>query len=120
MKKDIQFFGDMLRKEKELVLEELKNIGVVKNPENQDDWQAKPSDMDTLRADPNEVADRIGSYENNNGMVNSLDQRLMEIDHALEKIAHEKYGVCEECGKEIEEDRLTANPAAKTCKAHMN
>ncbi|MES2436457.1 MAG: TraR/DksA C4-type zinc finger protein [Patescibacteria group bacterium] len=119
MKNDIHFFKDKLQKEKTLVLEELKSIGVVKNTQNQDDWEARPADMDTLRADPNEVADRIESYENNNGMVNSLDQRLMEIDSALSKIENNTYGICEECSKEIEEARLEANPAAKTCIAHM-
>jgi RNA polymerase-binding transcription factor DksA len=30
------------------------------------------------------------------------------------------YGKCEVCGKAIEADRLEANPAAPTCKEHMN
>jgi RNA polymerase-binding transcription factor DksA len=31
-----------------------------------------------------------------------------------------KYGICKVCGEEIEEARLEANPAAETCKAHLN
>jgi RNA polymerase-binding transcription factor DksA len=30
------------------------------------------------------------------------------------------YGTCKICGEKIEEDRLEANPAAQTCKLHMN
>ena len=44
----------------------------------------------------------------------------MEIDAALEKMEKGTYGICEVCNKPIEEDRLEANPAAKTCKEHMN
>lgn len=120
MKNDVTHYKNTLEKERGVVIGELQGIGVVKNTKNQDDWQAVPSDMDILRADQNEVADQIGSYENNNGVVNTLEQRLMEIDQALEKISTNSYGICEVCNQEIEEDRLTANPAAKTCKAHMN
>ena len=30
------------------------------------------------------------------------------------------YGICENCKKEIENDRLEVNPAAKTCKECMD
>ncbi len=30
------------------------------------------------------------------------------------------YGVCTVSGEEIETERLEADPAAKTCKAHLN
>ncbi|MBX4198083.1 TraR/DksA C4-type zinc finger protein [Candidatus Parcubacteria bacterium] len=85
-----------------------------------DDWQGKPADMDILGSDSNETADRIESYENNTALTNELETRLMEIDAALKKMEEGKFGICEVCGKPIEEDRLSANPAAKTCKAHMN
>jgi RNA polymerase-binding transcription factor DksA len=106
--------------EKALLIRELKEIGVVKDQKNPDDWQAKPEDLDILEADSNEVADRIGSYENNTALVNELEQRLAEIDTALTNMDEGKFGICNVCGKHIEEDRLSANPAAKTCKTHMN
>jgi RNA polymerase-binding transcription factor DksA len=34
---------------------------------------------------------------------------------ALEKIENGAYGVCENCGKEITEERLLVCPEAKTC-----
>jgi DnaK suppressor protein len=111
---------EKLTQERKLVMSELEGIGSVKNTKNPDDWQAKHDDLDILRADQNEVADQIGSYENNTALVNELEQRLMEIDAALEKMEKGTYGMCEVCDKPIEEDRLEANPAAKTCKQHMN
>lgn len=120
MKKDVTHFKEKLLKEKELITRELQGVGVQKGTKNPDDWEATPSDMDTLRADANEVADRIGSYEGNNAIVQDLEAQLSSIDKALEKISSNIYGVCEVCGEEIEEDRLEANPSATTCKKHMN
>jgi RNA polymerase-binding transcription factor DksA len=51
-----------------------------------------------------------------------LEVRYNEIKSALKKIeesAPGAYGLCEVGGEQIEEDRLEANPAARTCKAHM-
>lgn len=41
--------------------------------------------------------------------------RLREVVHALERIDHRKYGVCERCGANIGIDRLMAKPHAKYC-----
>lgn len=114
-------FETKLKDEKELLLQELSEIGVLKKSAGDpDNWQATPGNLDILEADSNEVGDRISSYENNNALVNELEQRLREVDVALLKIKEGKYGICETCQKHIEEDRLGANPAAKTCKQHMN
>ena len=40
---------------------------------------------------------------------------LIEIDEALRKIAEGTYGICEECGEEISEKRLSVIPAATLC-----
>jgi len=47
----------------------------------------------------------------------ALELRLKEVEEALEKIKKNdgSYGKCEQCQKEIELDRLKANPAAKIC-----
>jgi RNA polymerase-binding transcription factor DksA len=120
MTNNFETFKHKLEDEKKLLTRELKEIGVVKDKKSPDDWQAKPEDLDIIESDANEVGDKITSYENNNALVNELEQRLMEVDTALEKIENGKYGLCEKCGEKIEEDRLSANPAAKTCKQHMN
>jgi hypothetical protein len=40
---------------------------------------------------------------------------LRDIDYALERIRQGDYGVCEDCGNEIPEDRLRAVPWARQC-----
>jgi RNA polymerase-binding transcription factor DksA len=48
-----------------------------------------------------------------------LEGRRTDVKEALDKIEEGRFGICEECGEKIEEDRLEANPSARTCKAHM-
>lgn len=48
--------------------------------------------------------------------VSDLAQTLDEVNLALSKIEQNTYGRCEETGEWINEDRLIAYPAAKTCR----
>ena len=40
---------------------------------------------------------------------------LIEVEYALGKFAAGTYGVCEECGKDIDWARLEAKPEARLC-----
>ena len=119
MTKNIQHFKEMLEKQKAHLEEELSGIG-RRNPNNPSDWEATVTDLDVLPADENEVADVFEELEENKALINTLEEQLREVDAALAKVDTDKFGVCEVCGEEIEEDRLGANPSAKTCKEHMN
>ena len=99
--------------------EELKTLG-VHNPEVPEDWQALPEDVDVSQADPNVGADRVEDWEERPATLAELETRYNNLRRALKKIDEGKFGVCELCGKEIEADRLDANPAARTCKEHIN
>ncbi|MBI2304712.1 MAG: TraR/DksA C4-type zinc finger protein [Chloroflexi bacterium] len=53
--------------------------------------------------------------EKNLALEKSLLQRLVEIDHALEKFIRGNYGLCDACGHPIEEARLEFLPQANLC-----
>ncbi len=115
----INYFKERLEAELKLVEDELEHVG-QRNPSNPADWEGRPADLDIDRADDSELADKMEEYEENTAVLKNLEIKYNEIKKALKKIEDGKYGICEVCGKPIEEDRLEANPAAKTCKAHMN
>lgn len=46
----------------------------------------------------------------------ALEERIKEINKALDKIDKGTYGICENCQKNIEETRLKINPAAYLCR----
>ena len=112
-------YKDKLKKEKALLEQELKSVGVA-DPANPDEWAAKAPEEDIDQADRNEVADEIEDYEKNIAILRDLKIKYDEVNDALEKIENGTYGICEISGELIEEDRLDANPSARTCKAHMN
>ncbi|ACO04388.1 MAG TPA: molecular chaperone DnaK [Persephonella sp.] len=43
---------------------------------------------------------------------------IRKIDESLQMMREGRYGICEVCGKEIEEDRLEAVPWTTLCKEH--
>jgi len=48
-----------------------------------------------------------------------LEERLEDIDWALERLEAGTYGTCEVCGRDIEPERLEARPAARYCREHQ-
>ncbi len=117
---DLNHFKIKLEEETALVEKELETVG-RRNPDNLSDWEAVPaSDRDVSQADENIVADSIEGYEDNIAIVKTLEERYNDIKSALDKIKNSSYGLCQICQKEIELDRLEANPSARTCKEHMD
>lgn len=104
--------------EKTLLIEELKEIGMIVDGTT-GTWEAVP-EKQLPTSDENDLADKFESYEERSDMLKTLRTRYEEIVAALGKMDTEGYGICEVCGAPIEADRLEANPAAKTCKQHMN
>lgn len=115
----IKDYKTKLEEEKSLLQEELSLLG---KKDTDGDWEATPEENDTVAQevqDEGDMAERSEEYEERSMKLNSLEKRLSDINKALGKIESENYGVCEVCGKEIEEDRLEVNPAATTCKECM-
>lgn len=115
---DTKHFKEKLEAEKKLLEEELGGIAIL-NPET-NLWEATPDKDMVGEIDDNDAADRFEDFEERTSMVKTLQSRLMDINAALEKIENGTYGTCEVSGEPIEIDRLEANPAARTSKAHMN
>lgn len=106
-----------LIEEKKLLEDELGSLG--KFDKKTGDWQATPETQTAPEADESDMADRTEDYEERSAMTDTLEKRLADVENALNKIDGGSYGICEVCGNKIEEDRLEANPAARTCKACM-
>jgi RNA polymerase-binding transcription factor DksA len=113
-----EHFKKALQEEQDLLIKQLGDIAV----EGADGlWTAKAPEMDVMSpiAEPNEAGDKIEELEERGEEVGTLSARLAEVRAALGKIEQGTYGRCEVDGGEIEEERLQANPAARTCQAHM-
>jgi DnaK suppressor protein len=114
----IDIIKTKLETEKKLLENELASIGRV---DKTGDWEATPEEQTTgPEADENDLADRSEDFEERSGILDPLEKRLADINKALKKIEDGNFGICEVCGKKIEEDRLEINPAATTCKDDMD
>lgn len=116
---DTAQYKDRLEQELATLTEELKTLG-IHNPDVPEDWQATPTGVATGEADPNVGADRVEDWDERRATLSLLETRYNNLNRALKKIEAGTYGVCEISGEEIEAERLDANPAARTCKAHIN
>ena len=65
--------------------------------------------------DTDEASAETTTLIENTATADSLLQTMNEVVKALGDIEADKYGYCENCGGYIQEERLQAYPAAKTC-----
>ncbi len=115
---DTASFKNLLEGEKATLETQLSTIG-RRNPSNPADWEAVPQETG-LEADPTDTAEQIEGYEENTAILKELEARYQDVLGALARIDAGTYGICEKGGEEIEAARLSADPAARTCKAHIN
>lgn len=111
-------YKNKLEEEKALIESEL--IGIAVKHDMTGVWEAKPMEETYAEADENDQADRTEDYGERTALVNTLGSRLNDVLSALNEIEAGTFGNCTVCGMKIEEDRLEANPAARTCKMCMN
>lgn len=108
---------EKLEKERDTLLEELRDMGKLNT--DTDEWEATPEAQDFPETDQNDMADRFEDFEARSSMIQTLGPRLNNILKALKGLNRESFGKCEVCKKDIETARLEANPAARTCKKHL-
>ncbi len=115
---DITTQKNTLLRQHEQVVGELERIA-IHHPET-DDWEARFDTEVSLEADDSLMGDSIEAAEEQIATLALLETRYRNIQRALKKIDQGTYGVCELSGEPIEPARLVANPAARTCQAHMD
>lgn len=113
------YFKEKLEKEKDVLEGELKGVARI-NPDNPEDWEPTAVDLNIPKSDKNDLGDSMEEFENRSAIEVELENRLNNIKKAINRIEEGKYGLCKVCGKQIETERLEANPAAETCKEHIN
>lgn len=106
-----------LEKERDILLEEMKGMGKLN--EETGEWETTPEELEFPESDENDKADRFEDFEARSSLMRTLEPRLNNILKALKSLGREFFGKCEVCKKDIEVARLEANPAARTCKKHL-
>lgn len=111
-KKLIEQLKSKLEEQKSSIEKELETFA-KKDDVPKGDWETKYPNRENGNME--EEADEVQEYGNMLPVEHSLELKLRDVNSALEKIKNDTYGVCENCGKKISEERLMAIPEAKTC-----
>ena len=85
----------------------------TKDPDVKGDWDTKYPRVP--EGDLEDAAGEVEEYSTKLHIEFSLENQLKEIDAALDRIAKGTYGICENCKKEISQERLEVSPEAGLC-----
>jgi DnaK suppressor protein len=72
---------------------------------------------DTDGDDEVDAGAKTALREHQLSLMATIQERLVQVERALERIESGTYGKCETCGQPISPERLEAFPSATTCVA---
>ena len=108
-------FKALLEEARTRLQKELETIAKP-NPIVKGDWQATvphfEGDADA-EEDPEEAADKFEEYELRRAQEQSLEEQLVKINRALERIEVGTFGLSIKTGKPLPLEQLRANPTAE-------
>lgn len=104
-KKTLKAFESRLTAEREDLLQQIAEL------------EARRSEDAEATYDEDSVEPETATYERERDftLLENLRDMLDKVDHALEKITDETFGMCEACGKTIEAARIKVLPSARLC-----
>lgn len=116
-KNKLKKYREILLNEKDELLETL-NLMDSNYPNNSDTKLI--DELSMYDNHPADIGTEMYILEQNMGLKTSQVQIIREIDSALERIDNGSYGICNHCGKEIEEKRLEVIPYTDVCSKCSN
>lgn len=111
-KKLAKELNEKLELEKASITKELKSFA-TEDENLKHNWAAKYPNRENGNME--EEADEMQEYDNLVSLEHNLELKLRDVNLALEKMKKGEYGICEKCGKKIDEKRLLACPEARVC-----
>ncbi len=111
-KKDREKLKRLLEKEREGLLSEIEHLENDSLNKSQRDASGDLSGYSFHMAD---MGTDNFDREFTLGLVSTEQKLLYEVDESLRRLKKGKFGLCEQCGKDIRHKRLEAVPYARLC-----
>lgn len=111
--KILQTIKEKLLKEKKEIEEELLSFA-KKDTKVKENYQ---SNFPQFGQSEEENAAEVAVYSDQLSLEHTLEDKLRDINKALESIKKGTYGICKYCQKPIEEQRLLIRPVSTSCVA---
>lgn len=114
MTKQLTFPKNLLKPVGDFLLAKLKSLRINKKKiSSEDPFNDKTRDLDNAATDT-EAEEQFG-HARVTAIKAELNRKSNQIKRALERVKIGKYGICEDCGKMIDTDRLAVFPEATMC-----
>ena len=110
-KKQLEDFRKQLSELKEKILHDIKNMSAVNSADHKD----TTGDVSGHALHMADVATDMYDREFSLGLASNDRELLYKVEGALQRIAEQSFGVCQECHKPITVARLKALPYVETC-----
>jgi RNA polymerase-binding transcription factor DksA len=69
----------------------------------------------TIENHPGDVGTETFEREKDMGRARYLETQVAEVADAQERLAEGRYGICEQCGRPIDPERLAVRPQSARC-----
>ena len=114
MTKQLTFPSSLLKPVGDFLTARLKSLRINKKKiSSEDPFNDKTRDLDNAATDT-EAEEQFG-HARVVAIKAELNRKSKQIKRALERVRTGKYGICEDCGKMIDTDRLAVFPEATMC-----
>jgi len=106
---------DLARMKQRLQEERTRQLALAARLRQEEADPVESGELSTADQHPAELGSETFERELELTTLSIVEGELKEIDDALRRLDHGSYGICEECGKPIDEARLEAVPWARYC-----
>ena len=106
---------DLARMKQRLQEERTRQLALAARLRQEEADPVESGELSTADQHPAELGSETFERELELTTLSIVEGELKEIDDALRRLDHGSYGICEECGKPIDEARLKAVPWARYC-----
>ena len=106
---------DLARMKQRLQEERARQLALAARLRMEEADPVESGELSTADQHPAELGSETFERELELTTLSIVEGELNEIDGALRRLDHGSYGICEECGKRIDEARLEAVPWARYC-----
>jgi RNA polymerase-binding transcription factor DksA len=83
--------------------------------EQEEGTSATSGELSSFDQHPGDSGTETFEMEKNVSLLEQVDEELLEIDAAAQRLERGTYGTCQACGRPIGDERLEAMPAARFC-----
>jgi DnaK suppressor protein len=103
-------------KARKLLEEERARLESIRDGLQRDETDPDTSaELSTVDQHPGDIGTETFEHEKNQSLLEQVNDELLQIEAAFQRLEQGTYGICQACGRPIGDERLEAMPATRFC-----